>query len=106
MKPTEEQINLAAAAIANARGGRRGMPAISNVMELLEMLPGNLRQEVTEDAEAALDAVSFAEIKFALDESVKLQAHYADLLNMHDGGERIVFADTDAWMARLRELRK
>lgn len=54
MKPTPEQIEQAAAAIANARGGRRGMPPISNV---LEMLPANLVEEVTEDARAALEAV-------------------------------------------------
>ncbi len=40
----------------------------------------------------------------ALDESVKLQAHYATLLNQHDGGEREVFASTEAWMARLDEV--
>jgi hypothetical protein len=42
-------------------------------------------------------------LRVALDESVKLQSHYATLLNMHDGGQRIGFADADAWMARLRE---
>lgn len=46
-------VEQAAAAIANARGGRRGMPAIANVLELL---PPNLREEVLEDARAALEA--------------------------------------------------
>lgn len=54
MKPTAEQIDLAAAAIANARGGRRGLPPISNVLDLL---PANLVDEVREDARAALEAV-------------------------------------------------
>lgn len=53
MKPMPEQIEAAATAIANARGGRRGMPPISNVLELL---PEKLRTEVLEDAEAALTA--------------------------------------------------
>lgn len=48
------QIEAAAAAIANARGGRRGVPPITNVLELL---PEKLRREVMEDAEAALAAV-------------------------------------------------
>jgi len=39
----------------------------------------------------------------ALEESVKLQTHYAELLNMHDGGERIGFKSVDAWIDRLRE---
>jgi hypothetical protein len=37
----------------------------------------------------------------ALEESVKLQSHYAQLLNMHDGGERKGFADAHAWVDRL-----
>src|ERR1051326_2363947 len=42
----------AAAGIANERGGRRGMPPIANVLDLL---PEKLREEVTDDAKAALD---------------------------------------------------
>lgn len=37
----------------------------------------------------------------ALDQSLKLQSHYAKLLNMHDGGARLEFADTEAWLKRL-----
>lgn len=58
MNPTETQISQAATAIANARGGRRGVPEISNI---LEILPPKLRQEVREDASAALQAVSIPE---------------------------------------------
>jgi len=42
----------------------------------------------------------------ALEESVKLQSHYAGLLNMHDGGERKQFADAQAWMDRLVDVGK
>jgi len=42
----------------------------------------------------------------ALDESVKLQSHYAMLLNMHDGGERIGFEDGQAWVDRLIRIGK
>ena len=48
------RIAAAAVAIANARGGRRGAPPIANV---LDVLPEKLKDEVTEDAQAALDAV-------------------------------------------------
>jgi hypothetical protein len=40
----------------------------------------------------------------ALERSVKLQSHYAELLNMHDGGQRLQFASADAWLARLAKL--
>ena len=52
-------IELAAAAIANERGGRRGVPPITNVLELL---PDNLREQVMQDAQAALEAVGLAEL--------------------------------------------
>lgn len=45
------------------------------------------------------------EIKDALEGSVKLQSHYALLLNMHDSGQRRTFVNADAWIARLRELK-
>lgn len=54
---TDAQIEAAAAAIANARAGRRGAPAISNILEVLKKLgDGKLYREVMEDARAALEA--------------------------------------------------
>ncbi|WP_298704530.1 hypothetical protein [uncultured Variovorax sp.] len=50
---TREMIEAAAAAIANARGGRRGAPQIRNI---LRILPEKLLDEVLEDAEVALKA--------------------------------------------------
>jgi hypothetical protein len=50
---TREMIEAAATAIANARGGRQGAPEIRNV---LAILPQKLKDEVLEDAEAALTA--------------------------------------------------
>lgn len=37
----------------------------------------------------------------ALEESLKLQAHYAKLLNDYDGGHRLIFNTKEAWMNRL-----
>lgn len=48
--------------------------------------------------------VETANMRVALEESVKLQSHYASLLNAHDGGMRVVFRSVDDWLARLREL--
>jgi hypothetical protein len=38
----------------------------------------------------------------ALERSVKLQSHYAGLLNMWDGGERMQFKNADEWIERLK----
>lgn len=40
----------------------------------------------------------------ALEESVKLQAHYARSLNDHDGGQRMAFESAAAWLERLATL--
>lgn len=45
------------------------------------------------------------EMEAALAESVKLQSHYADLLNMYDGGKRMTFANADEWIARMALLK-
>lgn len=47
-----------------------------------------------------------SKLKHALEESVKLQAHYAKLLNMHDGGKRMIFESPEEWIARLEDLPK
>lgn len=44
-------------------------------------------------------------LRDALDESVRLQSHYAALLNDYDGGKRMRF-NSDAWLTRLRALRE
>ena len=45
------------------------------------------------------------QLKEALSESVKLQSHYAGLLNMYDEGGRMLFANVDEWLERLRFLK-
>jgi hypothetical protein len=45
-----------------------------------------------------------AELRRALKRSLRLQAHYAMLLNMYDGGQRMIFTGIDQWLARLREV--
>lgn len=45
------------------------------------------------------------ELTIALRESVRLQSHYATLLNQWDGGQRMPFKDSDAWIARLKETK-
>jgi hypothetical protein len=45
-------------------------------------------------------------LMIALGELVKLQAHYAGLLNQYDGGQRHPFANAEEWLDRLKELGK
>jgi hypothetical protein len=59
---TERDVQIAAAAIANSVGGRRGVPAITNVLDLVGE---KRRAEFVEDARAALDAVAAAAAKAA-----------------------------------------
>ena len=47
--------------------------------------------------------IGYDELYHALEESLKLQAHYAELLNMHDGGQRMIFKTINEWVARLRK---
>jgi hypothetical protein len=53
-----------------------------------------------------LQAEKIARLSEALSASVKLQSHYAKLLNSWDGGERMTFDDAEAWLRRLDEVRK
>ena len=40
-------------------------------------------------------------LETALQKSVELQSHYAELLNAYDGGQRLQFENGDAWIVRL-----
>jgi hypothetical protein len=46
----------------------------------------------------------FERVEAALSESVKLQSHYARLLNQYDGGTRLQFANAQDWLDRLTVL--
>ncbi len=54
----DEIKEIIASAIANARGMRRGMPSVSNV---LDILPEKLKNEVREDAENIIKELQTAD---------------------------------------------
>ena len=59
---------------------------------------------MTAERFAALPAdIRALRLHVALNELVQLSSHYAELLNMHDGGERRPFENADAWIIRLYE---
>jgi hypothetical protein len=57
--PPLSAVRVAAAAIANARGARNGVPRIKNV---LDALPPYMREPLLDDAAEALRAVGFASL--------------------------------------------
>jgi hypothetical protein len=67
----------------------------------------NLSKALLDDANAECEElrVRVAQLEAALKESVELQGHYAELLNMHDGGQRLAFANGEAWLDRLAALK-
>jgi hypothetical protein len=60
------------------------------------------RMNKSTEGEKAL--CSAKDMYVALRESVKLQSHYAELLNWYDSGKRISFTTPEEWIARLREI--
>lgn len=64
-----------------------------------------VRDVVTGTNRPTYCACPVASVDHALDESLKLQSHYAILLNQYDGGSRMTFADAGAWLARLRDVK-
>jgi hypothetical protein len=59
--------------------------------------------KITEEEWTKMEAALF-EMGAALEESLKLQSHYALLLNEYDGGTRMIFKTPEAWLDRLRTL--
>jgi hypothetical protein len=43
-------------------------------------------------------------LRIALEESLRLQSHYASMLNGYDGGDRMVFNFCSEWIDRLEKI--
>ena len=76
---------------------------IDKALDAYEKLSGLYESELEG---RILNGAYVDELKFALAESVKLQSHYAALLNDYDGGKRMIFATYKAWIDRLDAIRK
>lgn len=46
------------------------------------------------------------DLRAAFEESVKLQSHYAGILNEYDGGKRMQFENAQEWLDRLETLKE
>lgn len=58
-----------------------------------------ISHEMMTETARALD-----EMRSALEQSVRLQSHYARLLNDYDGGERMQFRNAGEWLRRLKAI--
>lgn len=83
------------------------LEAAADMEELCRQMDGTIRVA----AEALKRANSLAEstlepqsLSIALEESVKLQSHYASILNQYDGGQRLQFDCAERWLRRLALL--
>lgn len=45
------------------------------------------------------------QLELALEVSLKLQSHYAELLNNYDSGKRMTFNSVEDWLERLRSTK-
>jgi len=75
---------------------------------IVDMEDARLDRRKPQD-KSAITELSTDELITALQESLKLQRHYAKLINMHDGGERATWdgvsdvAMPEVWIQRLKE---
>lgn len=74
---------------------------LSIARELLAMR--KIMAKASPDLKAAVKELETTSL--ALDQSVKLQSHYAGLLNQYDGGSRLQFDSAKDWIERLEEVR-
>jgi len=70
---------------------------IARLEHCADKVDRDLAQTLMREAAAALAAQASA-----LEESVKLQSHYAGLLNQYDGGRRLQFKNAGEWIERLK----
>jgi hypothetical protein len=91
------------------RDGRAAIETLREALHLAQRLSAKNGDELNarwSEAHAALICLEAAmsDNATALRECVRLQRHYAQLLNAWDGGERRTFYSSEEWIARLREV--
>jgi hypothetical protein len=97
---TEEQRQAMLLALAELARLRPGWDMM--LCEIAVALAG--RNMYAEFKRLNADRVSASDLRRALDESLKLQAHYAKVLNMWDGGDRLIFENAEEWIERTKVL--
>ena len=77
--------------------------ALGRIQAAAKRTGGYSRSVIADDLREVVARV--AKLEAALQQSVELQSHYAELLNMHDGGQRLTFANAETWLDRLAVLK-
>lgn len=98
------ETSLHSARLAKAAAEDERDAALAEAAHDREVLASYRGAFTTQKERADRCEAEAARLKDALEQSVRLQAHYAGLLNDWDGGQRIVFADANAWLYRLAAL--
>lgn len=95
-------IEAIAAALANARGARHGMPPVKNVLAMLKSVSGGkLVREVTEDAEAVLSALEAAGAVVVPREPTMFMIEQAETYRIEEAATGWDAAATDVWGAMI-----
>jgi hypothetical protein len=83
-----------------------GIPNEDHLLAVLNMMPRSPKTKLHPKPTEVVVQSKFGneELTKALTESLILQSHYANLLNWHDGGKRMTFANVREWVARLRKI--
>jgi hypothetical protein len=81
---------------------------VDQLLERFDETPPPLQRQIvaTFVTENLIANAKLSEMEIALRESVSLQSHYAALLNDYDGGKRLQFESSDAWVKRLKDRGK
>lgn len=99
--------------VRGVRASREHYLYLAKKIELLNSEVASVKAAIAQTAGGYVDGQPTGSHNFlqriralrnALDLSVNLQSHYANLLNMHDGGGRLQFKDGEEWIARLAAL--
>jgi len=88
--------------LAYERELRAAYVRIRTLLAAFDTKPGGTdRFEVTEKRLKELIQRN-KDLEYALDQLIKLSHHYAELLNMHDGGLRDIPETKEAWLSRMK----
>ncbi len=72
--------------------------------DFMEALAVTLKKANALTMQGALDEAAL--LRSSLEESVKLQSHYAKMLNVWDEGERRLFLTAEEWIKRVKEVQE
>jgi len=98
---TQEKIDLVAEVLANRRGLRNGMPPITNILDLL---PGDIKQQVVDDATAVLEVLENEQDKSLTSTEQAALVEFIDALGDTESTVEVWLKHTKENEALVRQL--